>query len=368
MTSKYRVVGINFDHFHMGDLLRMAKNHPQVELVGVHDEQPKRVHPVLSGLELPPSLLWEDCERMLDATQPDIVVLCPAAAKHAEWVARVARKGQLLLIEKPFAGSLSEARRMMAIADQRGCQLAINWPLAWVATHRTAYEYANYQQAIGELVGVNYYGGNRGPLWHTFDKIEITAEEVAANKPTSWFYQKASGGGSLLDYLGYGATLGSWYLNNRQPLEVTTVVDQPAGLEVDEHSITICRYAFGLSRMETRWGTFTDPWNNPTIPPTGYTLFGTEGVIQSSDYASCIRMQNREHPDGIDVPSLAKYDPSMPRDQREACNPIEYVVDCLDRKTDIDGPLGMAINLTGQRLIDTAMMSAQQRRTVLLLD
>jgi hypothetical protein len=41
---------------------------------------------------------------------------------------------------------------------------------------------------------------------------------------------------------------------------VTAVVDQPRGLEVDEHSITICRYARGLSKLETRWGTFTDPW------------------------------------------------------------------------------------------------------------
>ena len=34
------------------------------------------------------------------------------------------------------------------------------------------------------------------------------------------------------------------------------VVDQPTGLEVDEHSVTVCRYAHGLSKIETRWGTF----------------------------------------------------------------------------------------------------------------
>jgi len=33
-----RVAGINFDHFHMGDLLRMVANHPEAEIVGICDE------------------------------------------------------------------------------------------------------------------------------------------------------------------------------------------------------------------------------------------------------------------------------------------------------------------------------------------
>ena len=65
---------------------------------------------------------------------------------------------------------------------------------------------------------------------------------TAAMKRKSWFYRRKSGGGSLLDYLGYGVTLGTWYQNGRSPIEVTCVVDQPAGLEVDEHSITVARY------------------------------------------------------------------------------------------------------------------------------
>ena len=30
-----KVAGINFDHFHMGDLLRMAAAHPDVQIVGL---------------------------------------------------------------------------------------------------------------------------------------------------------------------------------------------------------------------------------------------------------------------------------------------------------------------------------------------
>jgi glucose-fructose oxidoreductase len=29
--KRWKIAGINFDHFHMGDLLRMAAEHPQVD-------------------------------------------------------------------------------------------------------------------------------------------------------------------------------------------------------------------------------------------------------------------------------------------------------------------------------------------------
>ena len=69
----------------------------------------------------------------------------------------------------------------------------------------------------------------------------------------NFVYRKDAGGGSLLDYLGYGTTLGTWFLDGAKPLEVTAVADEPENLQVDEHSVTIARYAFGLSKFETRW-------------------------------------------------------------------------------------------------------------------
>ncbi|MCS7091610.1 MAG: hypothetical protein NZM03_12955 [Limisphaera sp.] len=69
-----------------------------------------------------------------------------------------------------------------------------------------------------------------------------TEAEVAAEKPRSWFSKKAHGGGSLLDDHGYGAMRGTWFRGGRRPIEVIAVVDEPPGLEVDEHSIVVARY------------------------------------------------------------------------------------------------------------------------------
>ena len=86
------------------------------------------------------------------------------------------------------------------------------------------------QGTIGEVREFHHYGGNRGPLYHGADKIE--KEPTAEEKAASWFYKKDAGGGSLLDYLGYGTTLGTWFMSGRAPLEVMAMVDDPVGLEM----------------------------------------------------------------------------------------------------------------------------------------
>ena len=50
--KRWRVAGINFDHFHMGDLLRFTREHPRAEIVGVSDEHPERMEEALGKLSI----------------------------------------------------------------------------------------------------------------------------------------------------------------------------------------------------------------------------------------------------------------------------------------------------------------------------
>ena len=356
--AKWKIAGVNFDHMHMGDNLRMAFEHPDVEIVGISDEEPERMRAAADNFSIPAERVYTDYRRCLEETRPDLVVLCPATARHGEWTEKVAPYGVHILMEKPFAASLAEADRMVA-AMPAGKLLAINWPLAWYPPHRTAKRLVE-EGEIGELREVHFYDGNRGPLWHTADKIEKTAAEVQREKPDSWFYKKEHGGGSLLDYLGYGTTLGTWYLDGDAPVEVTATVDDPDGLEVDEHSVTVARYARGLSKFETRWGTFTDPWTHQPQPKCGFVLVGTGGTISSYDYDGEIRLQTADCPQGRQVP----VDELAPPFQ----NPVQYMVHCLEEGKEVEGPLAPAICRVGQQIVDTAYRSAAEKRTLPLVE
>jgi glucose-fructose oxidoreductase len=354
--KKWRVAGINFDHFHMGDLLRQTFEHPQAEIVGIADEFPERMAEAARNFGLAPDQVFTDYRQCLERTRPDLVVLCPAASRHGEWVAKVAPFGCHIIMEKPFAATLTEADAMIEAMRPTGRLLAVNWPLVWDAGQQTAHRLIQ-EGLIGEVREFHHHGGNRGPLYHGADKVE--KEPTAAEKAASWFYSKAQGGGSLLDYMGYGTTLGTWHLGGKAPLEVTCAWHVPEGLEVDEHSITAIRYSFGLSKTETRWGTFTDPWTHQPQPKCGFVLKGTHGTISCYDYEPVIRVQTRERPEGFDLPVDEVTAPNR--------NPIEHVIHCLERGSPLIGPLSLEISRIGQQIVDTAFQSALQKRTLPLI-
>ena len=357
MPDPFRVVGINFDHMHMGDLLRQVHEHPEAEITGICDSDPARMRNAAAAFGIPADRVFTDVAACM-ATEPDLVILCPATAAHADYVERIAAHGAAILIEKPFAASLADADRMIAACASSGALLAINWPLAWYPPHLTTKRMIA-EGVIGDLREVHFYDGNRGPLYHLADKIEVTAAEVERQKPSSWWYKAASGGGALLDYLGYGATLGTWFMGGALPVDVTCTTWAAPGLEVDEHSVTILRYAAGMSVMETRWGTFSDPWTLQPQPKCGFVVVGSEGTVASWDYDDHVTVQTRARPQA----TVVAVDPVAAPNRA----PVEHMLHVIATGAALHGPLDPAIARIGQRIVDTAFASARAGRTLPLI-
>ena len=358
MTNPLRLVGVHFDHMHMGDLLRQAMGHPDVEIVGLWHTSRDKPTEVCETLGLSPGLIFDDLDACVAKTKPEVAILCSSTATHAQYTERLAAFGLHTLVEKPFAASLEQADRMTAAMNASGKKFAINWPLAWVPSHRTTKRLID-EGVIGNLIEVHYYDGNRGPLSHKMDKIELTAEEQVEEKKTSWFYKADQGGGSLLDYMGYGTTLATWFNNGQKPIEVTCMTHGADGLEVDEHSVTVARYAHGLSKFETRWGSFTDPWTHQPQPKCGFVVVGTQGTIASYDYEETVRVQTQADPAGSDIAVDSLVSPFT--------GPIDYFVHCVLTDQPIEGPLCPIVSRIGQQIVDTAMASAAQKKTLPLI-
>lgn len=341
----WRVAGINFDHMHMPDLLQHVADHPNAEIVGICHERKEKMADTAAQFAIPPEQQYDNVEQCLDEARPDIVMMCPATGSHADYTERVAAHGDgcHIIMEKPFAASLVDADRMIAAVERTGKRLAINWPLAWYPVHVTSKRLID-DGVIGDVIEVHYYDGNRGD--------GFVGEQA-------WFLKKDAGGGSLLDYLGYGATLGTWFQGNRQPLEVMTMASIPPGWEVDNHSISVVRYEHGLSKLETRWGTLTSPWIIQPQPKCGFIIVGTTGSIASYDYESTVRVQTEAQPDGYLVPVDVAAPPM------QDC--LQYVIHCIENDLPIEGPLSPETARIGQQIVDTALASIEQRRPVPLL-
>ena len=358
MSRKIKVVGLSFDHMHMGDLLRMCHEHPEVEIVGIADPEPAAMAAAISRFSIGSDAVFADYVECAEKTRPDLAIICSATGKHADYAENIAPYVGAMLVEKPFASSLADADRIIAAASKHGCRLLVNWPLAWYPCHRTAHRLI-MEGVIGDVWQVHYYDGNRGPLRHIAGKEEVSAAEAEKLKSESWWYQKATGGGSLNDYLGYGVTLGTWFHGGKAPVEVTCVAYVPTGMEVDEHTITVARYDTGLSKFETRWGTFTDPWTLQPQPKCGFVIVGSEGTISSYDYEPTITLQTRSNPTAHPVP----VDESKPPYE----NVIQYYTYVVLNDKTITGPISPEISRIGQQIVETASLSAIQNKTLPLI-
>ncbi|RFA16740.1 hypothetical protein B7R22_02475 [Subtercola boreus] len=349
---------VGFEHMHAGDQISVINALPNTGLIGVFDGESRRMDPVCDELGIAGSLRFHDLDELVAKTAPQIAVVCSSTADHVGHVQYFAARGIHVLLEKPLAPSLEDAKIMVASAQSGGIVLGVNWPLAWYPSHRTAKRLIS-DGSIGAVTEIHYYDGNRGPLFHTHGKQHVDAHTARVQKDATWWYKKEQGGGSLRDYLGYGSTLATWFRDGDLPRDVTARVHRALGDEVDEQSVVIASYDSGLSTFQTRWGTFTDPWTEQPQPRCGFVIVGTKGTIASWDYADAVHVQNDEHPSVFDVP----VDVQAP----ENAGGIANLTYALESGSDVTGPTSWQISFAGQRIVEAAARSADDNGSIVRL-
>ncbi len=339
----------------MGDLLRLVVETPGCSIAGIYDPDASKMDAAVHAHSLAPEVVYTDLTTALNESDADVAIVCSTTAEHANVTIAALEAGMHVICEKPFAANVADANRMIAAAEVAGKTLAINWPLAWYPPHITTKRLID-EGVVGDVIEVHFYDGNRGPLRHLADKVEVSEADANELKRASWWYDPARGGGSLLDYLGYGTTLGTWFLDGREPLTVTAITDNVDATFVDEHAIVVCRYATGLSKFETRWGTFTDPWTIQPQPKCGFVVVGTSGTISSYDYEPHVTLQTLAQPSPTQIAVDTLKAPMR--------NIIEHFDANAASPEALHAPLTTRICLIGQKIVDLAVASAAAGRTL----
>ena len=144
-TLRAAVVGLNWaGRQHASTYLQLQG----VELTAVCDvdsaalDRARRQFPTLRR--------YRDLERMLDEQRPDLLSIATPARWHAPQTILAATRfpPRAILCEKPMAGSLGEARAMLAACRQHGVKLAIAHMMRWSFMHRSV-------AACGDRAGVS---------------------------------------------------------------------------------------------------------------------------------------------------------------------------------------------------------------------
>jgi len=346
----WKFVGVDFSHEHIYGLMDQVHACSKAKLVGIADRRRNLLLPTQTSTGLSDDDLFDDFEKMLDERKPEVAVICSMPDKHGDYVEKIAQRGIHCLVEKPMAASLTEADRMITTWKQSGVNLAINWPMRWYPTLVTAYRLVQ-EGIIGKIQQVNYRNGNQGPGYGKLTEPPPSKESLAS---MSW-WRKPSGG-IINDYIGYGATLMTWYLNRQVPIQVCALAIDLRGTEVEDNVVAAVKYDNSLCRLEATWTSLTSPWVIQPQPPHGFILVGEKGSISAYDYFDHVRVATVKRPEGYDVPCDKLLSPNN--------NPIEYFVDCLNKDCEPEGPLNPDICRIGQAITEAVKISSDEGRTV----
>ena len=236
------VAGLNHDHVH-GVLNQFNKG--EVKIVGIV-EPDKQLQQKFSKLyHLPDSLFFSDLKKLVIDKKPDAVLGYNEVAKHVDIVEICAPLGIAVMVEKPLAATLEQAKRMELLANKFHVKVLTNFETTWYASYLDVYNSVGQGQ-IGSIKKMVVHDGHQGPK-----EIGCSPEFL------SWLTDPVlNGAGALNDFGCYGANLMTWLMQGAKPIAVTAIVRhyKPAVYpNVDDDATIIVEYPTATGQIEASW-------------------------------------------------------------------------------------------------------------------
>jgi predicted dehydrogenase len=145
MTVRVGVVGIG----RRGqEWVRVVRGTSGFDLAACVDLDEAALRHAGNGLGIPADRCHQHLEAALDAARPDALIVATPLDRHVDPCRTALERGLAVLVEKPFATSLREARQLQALAEQRRV------PLLVVQNYR----YTRMPRAVRRLVAEGVLG------------------------------------------------------------------------------------------------------------------------------------------------------------------------------------------------------------------
>src|SRR5216683_180309 len=240
-----RVALAGLVHGHASGFFDRFQHRADLQVVGIAEADRQLTSQFAKKYGLAPGLFYSDLEEMLKATHPQAVLAYTNTYDHRRVVEICARYGVHVMMEKPLAVSLEDARAIEEAARAGKIQVLVNYETTWYRSNQAAYDLV-HEKAIGEVRKVVVHDGHGGPK-----EIGVETEFLA------WLTDpKLNGGGALFDFGCYGADLATWLMDGRRPDTVTAVTQQikpDVYPRVDDEATIILTYPHAQAIVQASW-------------------------------------------------------------------------------------------------------------------
>jgi predicted dehydrogenase len=336
-----RVGIVGLVHGHVHGFLEQSRHSPKIEIVGIAEPDQQLLSQAAQKYGFDRAQLFTDLDSMLAKVHPQAVLVYTNTYDHRRVVEICARHGIHVMMEKPLAVSVEDARAIEKAAHAGNIHVLVNYETSWYRSNHAAYELV-HERALGDIRKVVVHDGHKGPK-----EIGVQSEFLA------WLTDpKLNGGGALFDFGCYGADLMTWLMNGQRPDTVSAVTQQikpDIYSRVDDEATIILTYPKAQAIIQASWNWPFDRKDMEVYGQQGYVI-----TVKRDD----IRVRRSE--DKPEEQIAAKPVPP-PYD-----NELSYL-----RAVILDGakedPLSsLDTNVTVTEILDAGRRSAAERKTIKL--
>ncbi len=233
-------------HGHAGGFLGRYRGSREVDLVGFSEPDRKVAARYVERSRLDPAKVHDSLDAMLDRAKPEAVVAFTSTVDHLAVVEACARRKIPVMMEKPLAVSVEQARAIEKAAAEGGVPVLVNYETTWHPSNHAAYALAKTAKALGAIRKVVFHDGHRGPR-----EIGVQPEFL------DWLTDPdRNGAGALFDFGCYGANLMTWLMDDARPLSVTAVTRRfkpEVYPRVDDEATILLEYPTAQAIIQASW-------------------------------------------------------------------------------------------------------------------
>jgi predicted dehydrogenase len=234
------------EHGHAAGFLARYRDSRDIELVGIAEPDRDVAARYIKRSRLATSSVYPTLEAMLDQAKPQAVVAFTSTVSHLAVVTACASRKIPVMMEKPLAVSVEQARAIERAAAGADIPVLVNYETTWYPSNHAAYALVKDEKALGEIRKVVIHDGHRGPR-----EIGVQPEFLA------WLTDPdKSGAGALFDFGCYGANLMTWLMDDARPISVTAVTQRikpEIYPRVDDEATIILEYPGAQAIIQASW-------------------------------------------------------------------------------------------------------------------
>ena len=223
-------------HGHVDGFLRAVQSRSDVDVIGIFESDPAVRRKYAQQFGLADTIFFTTLDAMLDAVRPEAVAAFTCTSDHANVVEACAVRHIAVMMEKPLATSIEQARRIQRAADRGGICVMVNYETTWYPSHGALWNLIKKERAAGDIRKMVAMDGHQGPK-----EIGVQPEFL------DWLTDPVrNGAGALYDFGCYGANLMTWMMDDERPLTVTARTSRfkpQIYPRVDDEATVVLQYA-----------------------------------------------------------------------------------------------------------------------------